>query len=587
MKQFFLTLAGVFAGMMLFFVGLPVLLIVSAIGSAQPSVPGRAVLELDLRQGLTDQTPANPFAALGGAVSVMDVVEALDRAEEDSQIKGLFVRLPEGGMTPAAADELRHAFRRFRAAGKPIVAHSQGVMASGAAVSTYMLGASSGDLWMQSNATLEAVGLATEEIFLGRAFDRYGVNAQFEQREEFKNAVNAFTQSDYTPAHREATLSWMNAIYEAAVGKAAQERRRTPDQLRATLEQGPYPAERARQLGLIDHVGEMEQARDAILERAGRGSRLVDFGEYVRAHVPGGGGSIALVEGEGSIMTGYGTIDLFGSGDGIYSDDVAEQLYRAAEDDDVKAVVFRVSSPGGSPVASEQILAAVRAVRAAGKPVVVSMGAYGASGGYWIASEADEIVAQPTTLTGSIGVYSGKMALGDALARFGVDVRGLAVGGAYADAYDAGEGFDAQDRAVLAQQVDQVYADFITRVARGRDLPPERVREIARGRVWTGAQARELGLVDHLGGYHEAVARAAALANLGDAADVRVKRYERDLGPFGGLFQALGGASTSLRGLMALGAVLSDPEARAALAQIRDAQTSQGRAMVLAGRGVG
>ena len=241
----------------------------------------------------------------------------------------------------------------------------------------------------------------------------------------------------------------------------------------------------------------------------------MDFADYA-SHTPrpGRGAVIAVVGGEGAIVTGHSQASPFGSGSTIYSDDVAEAIYDAIEDDSVRAIVFRVSSPGGSDVASEQILAAVRAAIAAGKPVVVSMGAYAASGGYWISSEASHIVAQPTTLTGSIGVFGGKFVLAEALGRFGIDVRGLSVGGDYADAFDINEPFSETDRAAFAGWMDGIYNEFIARVVRGRDLPEERVREIARGRVWTGAQARQLGLVDELGGFHEAVNRARVLAEI-------------------------------------------------------------------------
>ena len=204
---------------------------------------------------------------------------------------------------------------------------------------------------------------------------------------------------------------------------------------------------------LIDKVGQVEEAETAAKSRAGKGAEIVEFGEYLsqKGERTGSGRSaIAIVGGEGAIVTGRGGAGSFGGGSSIHSDDTAEAIYDAIEDRDVKAIVFRVSSPGGSPEASEQILAAVRAARAAGKPVVVSMGAYAASGGYWVSSQADWIVAQPTTLTGSIGVFGGKFVLADALGRFGVDMRGLTVGGEYADAFSPSQSFTPAQRAAFA-----------------------------------------------------------------------------------------------------------------------------------------
>lgn len=187
------------------------------------------MLELDLRGGLTDQAPSNPFASFGGSgLSVIQVVDTLAQAEKDAHVKVLLVRLPEAGMTPAAADEVRQAIRRFRAAGKPVIAHSQGFQPVGAVVSSYMVGASASELWMQNTASFQATGFSADEVFLGRAFDKYGVRAEFEQRYEYKNAVNIYTQSDFTEPHREAMRAWMTSIYDSALASAARTARPPP-----------------------------------------------------------------------------------------------------------------------------------------------------------------------------------------------------------------------------------------------------------------------------------------------------------------------------------------------------------------------
>ena len=263
MKQFFLTMGGVFAGLLLFFVVLPIILIMMLAGAAssKPEAPRNAVLELDLREGLTDQAPTNPFAAFGGSgLSVVQVVDVLAQAQDDRHVKALLIRLPEGGMTPAAADEVRQAVRRFRASGKPVIAHSQGFMPVGAVISSYMVGASASELWMQNTANFAVTGLSTDSIFLGRAFEKYGVRADFEQRYEYKNAVNEYTQSDFTEPHREAMTAWMTSIYTSAIANIAQDRKTTQPVLRAALEAGPWSAEQALQRKLIDKIGQVEEA---------------------------------------------------------------------------------------------------------------------------------------------------------------------------------------------------------------------------------------------------------------------------------------------------------------------------------------
>lgn len=590
MKQFFLTTLGVFAGLILFLVVVPFVLIVAAISSAssEPLTPSNTVLELDLREGISDQTPTDPFALFGGAgLSTMQVVDALAQAEEDGRIKGLLIRLPEGGMTPAAADEVRQAVNRFKASGKPVIAHAQGFQPVGTAVSSYMVGSAATELWMQNTSNFALAGFSADSLFLGRAFEKYGVEAQFEQRYEYKNAVNEYVESDYTPAHREAMTAWMTSIYDQSLANAARDRKLTPASLKAAIEGGPWSADQARQRRLIDKVGQVEEAEREIKRRAGADAddelmELADYASGKGEREGSGKDAIAIVGGEGAIMTGNGGGGGFGGGSEIRSDEVAEALYKAIDDDAVKAIVFRVSSPGGSPDASEQILAAVRAAKAGGKPVVVSMGDYAASGGYWISSEANWIVAQPTTLTGSIGVFGGKIVLADALGRFGVDLRNLTVGGEYADAFSPAEPFDAADRARFAASIDRTYEEFIARVAAGRKLPAERVREIARGRVWTGAQARQIGLVDQLGGLTEAIAKAKALAEIPADTAVRFKRFPEAQSPFEAIAKMFGVSGEAARVLIGIGGVMSDPQAEALVRRVQAERARASGATVLA-----
>ena len=565
MKQFLTTLAGVFAGLILFFVGLPFLLVVMIAASAKPAPPpARTVLSLDLRRPLTDQEPQNPFAAFGGSrLSVMSVASTLKRAERDAAVKALLIRLPEGGLAPAAADEVRGAIQSFRRSGKPVIAHSQGVYPSAFAAATYMVGASSGALWMQPAASLQVTGTAAEDMFFKRAFDKYGVKADYEKRAEYKTAVNPYLYDDYTPQHRESELSWLGDVYGAELAAAAADRKTDAAALRRALEGGPYQAEDALQRGLVDHLAQVEEAETELKTKAGAGAQLLDLASYKNrrgdASTAAGRPVIGVIEAEGTIQTGASRDQGFGDSGAIYSDDTARAFAQAIRDRSVKAIVFRVSSPGGGDTASEQILAGVRAAKAAGKPVVVSMGTYAASGGYWISSEASEIVAQPTTLTGSIGVYGGKIAIGPALARFGVDTRGLAIGSPYADAFNSREGFTPEQRAAFSGWMDRIYAAFVQRVATGRKLPTARVQEIARGRVWTGAQARALGLVDKLGGFDTAVAEAKRLAGVGGDA-VTLKRFDKP-SPFDSLGRLFGRSEAAVRTLAAAAWLLGDPRA--------------------------
>jgi protease-4 len=588
MKQFVLTVAGVFVGLLLFFIGLPLLAVAMIAGAARPAAaPDVAVIQLDLRGALPDQDPASALAALRThSPSVMSIEQGLRRAEADEKVKALFVRLPEEGISPAAADELRLAFKHFRGSGKKVYVHSQGLYASGMVSSTYMLGASADELWMQPGAPFQVTGLASEEIFFKRFFDKWAVHPDFEQRYQFKTAVNPYLYDDFTPAHRESELSWMGSIYQTTLNAVAADRKMTPDAVKAAVEAGPYTAEEALAKGLVDKVGQVHDAENTALAAAGPGAKMIDLDDY-KASLRGqpdsapGDPVIAVVQAEGPIQTGTGGEDLFGSTANIFSDDVSNALYKAAKDKSVKAIVFRVSSPGGGDTASEQILGAVRAAKAAGKPVVVSMGTYGASGGYWISSQASAIVAEPTTLTGSIGVYGGKFAVGEALGRFGVDIRQIGIGGDFASAYGIGKAMDAKQKAAFSKSIDDTYGGFIARVADGRHMPFDKVRDIAKGRVWTGAQAKDLGLVDELGGFYEAVDKAKALSGLSGQA-VRLKRITGGTSALGAFGKFLGLSEDGVRTLATLGAVMGDPKVQGLMSQANAVRLREQGALVLA-----
>ncbi len=590
MKQFLVTVAGVFSGLLLFFVGLPLLFVMIVASAAKPPpAPQNAVLSLDLRQKLPDQDASNPLAFLSGgpSLSTLSVAAALHRAAHDPDVKALLIRLPEGGMPPAEADELRIELKGFVKSGKPVIAHSQGLYASGVSTATYMLGAASGDFWMQPGASLQSTGVSSEDTFLKRFFDKYGLKADYQQRYQYKNAVNGYLYDDYTPAHREAELGWMGSIYNSELAAAASDRKMDLKTLTAAIEAGPYVAEDAQAKGLIDHVGEVDAAQSALLAKAGAGAKLVDFQQYRASRKPPpiapNSPVVAYIGAEGDIVTGTGADNGFGGSSNIYSDDLSKAIYDAIHDDQVKAIVLRVSSPGGSDTASEQILAAVQAAKAAHKPVVVSMGTYAASGGYWISSQASEIVAEPTTLTGSIGVFGGKLVIGPALARFGVDQRDLSVGGEFAGAYGSAAEFTPTQRAAVSAWMDRIYNNFVARVAQGRNLPLERVQAIARGRVWTGEQALKLGLVDKIGGFRLAVSEAQRLAGIPADDHVVIKSISPKRSPLDTLFHAVGMGSSSLKTLSIAIEALSDPRTQAALADVdRLRLQAKGGATVLA-----
>jgi protease-4 len=571
LKQFLITVAGVLVGLVLFlFIG-PIVLIMMISASMQPAPqPSQMVLALDLREPMTDQTPSNPFAALGGGQSLLSVVTRIDEARTDDRVKGIYVRANTMGMAPAQAEEIRAALQAFRTSGKFVIAHLQndGVRMS---MPGYMAVADADEVWLQGASEFMPMGLSAEVTFFGRTLQRFHAQAQFETREDYKTAANALTQTGFTPSHRESTESLMNGLYDNMIGAIAADREIPVAEVRAAVQNTPFTGARAVELKLIDRLGRPEEAQAAALARAeNEHADVVDFADY-RPRPHAGGRVIAVVHGEGAIVSGPEEHDLFGDDSLFNSDRIAQALLDAAEDEDVAAIIFRVSSPGGSVVASDQILAALRTARERGKKVVVSMGDVAASGGYYVSAEADEIIASPSTITGSIGVVGGKLILGPAFDHYlSTNTETITVGSPMVEMFTTERGFNQAERAAFAGFIDRAYQDFIGLVAEGRDLSREQVREAAQGRVWTGAQALERRLVDRLGGFQVAVARARELAGIEADARVQLRYFPAQDNPFDSLGKVFGVSSEAAEGLMRLNAVLSDPRTQRAMAALRE-----------------
>jgi protease IV len=417
------------------------------------------------------------------------------------------------------------------------------------------------------------MGLSAEVTFLANTLQRYHLQAQFETREDYKTAAHTLTQSGFTPQHREQITTLMGALYNNMLGTIAADREIPVDQVRTAVEATPFTAQRARELRLVDQLGRPEEAQRAALARV-ENSEIVEFSDYApRAH--SGGRVIAVVQGEGAIVSGPEEHDIFSDESAMNSDRIAEALLDASDDEDVAAIVFRVSSPGGSVVASDQILAALRTAQERGKRVVVSMGDVAASGGYYVAAYADEIIASPSTITGSIGVLGGKLIIGPAMDHYlSSNTETITVGSPMVEMFTTERGFNQAERAAFAGFIDRAYTGFLGLVAEGREMNVDQVRAIAGGRVWTGRQASEIGLVDHLGGFQVAIQRARALAGIEEDARVQLRFYPAVENPFEAFGKLFGASSESVEALVRLNAVLSDPRTQRALAALREEDAS-------------
>ncbi len=539
-------------------------------------LPRQMVLELDLRTPMEDKAVSGPFDFGTEQLSVMDVVLGLDAAARDPRVAGVFMRVGTGGLSVAKAEELRDALKRFHASGKFVVAHSQGFNSGD--LGDYVAAAASDEIWMQPASSFFPAGAASSTLFLKGLLDKINAVPQFAQRYEYKNAVNIFTEKDFTPPHREATTRLLQSWYDSATADMAADRKMDHGALTAFLDNSPTVVTEAKDKGLVNAIGYDDDARKAALGRAGQNAKIVPFGKFAKAKrqmqaiLPGP--KIALIHAAGTIVEGIDNGSSFGGDLVVASDDFARAIRAAAKDPNIKAILLRVSSPGGDALASDQILDALKKAHAAGKPVVVSMGPVAASGGYYISLAADRIVAEPGTVTGSIGAFSGKIAVGKTLELLGIEAREIGIG-KNALFLSAIEPWDAAQMAKLDQQVDMIYDDFTKKVAMGRKLPLATVQQIARGRVWTGADAKERGLVDELGGFWTAVDAAKKLAGIDKSTQVVFVSYPKPKGWLASFSKLFGQSEESVKALQGLSTLLQSAPIKALIMALEEAPSSR------------
>ncbi|GGL34932.1 signal peptide peptidase SppA [Planomonospora parontospora] len=488
------------------------------------------ILELDLSEGLIDRPPADPLSAVLSMrrARLADVLSGLKRARTDDRVKGLVVKIGTHHLGLAMVQELRQAVLRFRAAGKRAVVFAESFGEFGAGTVPYYLASAFDRVYLQPSGDVGLTGIALEQRFVRGALEKLGVEYQLGQRHEYKTAADMFTREGMTEPHRESVARIAESVTEQVVAGIAEGRRLDPAKVRELVDAGPFIGAEAVEAGLVDGLAYRDEVYDEIRREAGADALLLYVSRYHKGALARklprpGEQTVALVQGSGPIKLGRSGRGPVGGG-AMGSDTVCAALRAARRDDHVRAVVFRVDSPGGSYVASDAVWREVVLTRKAGKPVIVSMGDVAASGGYFVAMAADVIMAQPGTLTGSIGVFGGKPVIGELLGKIGVTSETVREG-ANAAMFSPSHGFsDAQWDRVNAW-LDRIYDDFVGKVAEGRGLTRERAHELARGRVWTGADAHASGLVDELGGLEDALALARKKAGL--AADAPVRPYPR------------------------------------------------------------
>ena len=494
-----------------------------------PAIPDSALLVMRPGGELLEVLPDDVVGqVLGGEAStVRGFVESLQKAKRDPRITGVLL-LPSTLELPfwAKVQELRDAIIDFRQSGKIVVAFLEY-----GGDREYYLASAADRVFLLPTSPLDLTGIASYEIFLRGALDSIGAFPDFLQIGAYKTAANQFTQRELTPAHREMAESLNRDLYEQLVRGIAEARRKSPDEIRALLDEGPFTADAALRAGLIDDLVYRDQLEDrvpALKPPTGDLSR-VEESEY-RLVSPRSVGirpqaRIAVLHASGVIASGTSSYDAV-NGAIVGSDTIVEQIRRIRDDESISAIVLRVDSPGGSAVASDVIWRELMIMRdeQPSRPLIASMSDLAASGGYYISMAADVIVAQPATLTGSIGIFGGKVAIGGTLAKIGVTTATVQ-SGRNASLSSPFEPFTPEQRAKVMEYMDVFYDTFVEKAAMSRRTTPAQIDAVAQGRVWTGRQARERGLVDELGGLDTAVTSAKQRAGIPVDQDVELIVY--------------------------------------------------------------
>lgn len=544
MKSFFkyvlATITGiVISSVILFFIILGVVgMMISSVGSKDTATPSNAVLLIDLDHIVTEKTEPNPFEGLeipgygdSRSIGLNDLLSRIKAAETDKNIKGIYLNVSNVNTGFATMRALREALLEFKSSDKFIVSYSDIMTQKG-----YYINSVADQMYLHPQGVLDFRGLATSVVFFKDALDKLGVDMQILKVGTYKSAVEPFMMNSMSAENEEQVSAYLHSIYDHFLTDIAEADRLSKDSLKNIADgyQVQEPDD-AKRLGMVDDLLYKDEVLAKLKEKLGLAEKkdipVVSILDYSSQASKGaaGGDRVAVLYAYGSIVDGEGTKGQIGG------DNISRELRELREDDRVKAVVMRVNSPGGSALASESIWREVKLTQEV-KPIVVSMGDYAASGGYYIAAAADSIFADPTTLTGSIGVF-GMIPNFQNLFNDKLGIHFDAVKTSkFADMdVDMDRPLSEEEKAIIQSGVDRIYKVFMQRVAAGRKMEIAEVDSIGQGRVWTGAQAVELNLVDRVASLEDAVGAAAQMANL---EEYRISEYPRQKDPFADLLSS-------------------------------------------------
>ena len=557
-----------------FVIGLLVIATVASMGfmlvlylamGKEPTVAARSTLVLKPSGALPEVLPDVVFGN-SEELTVRAYVDLIRKAKSDKRIKGILLK-PGALDSPfwAKIQEVHDALKDFKLSGKFVHAYLED-----AGDREYYLATAADKIYLLPSATLQVSGLATYEIFLRGTFDWIGTYPDFIHIGDYKTAINTYLEKSFTPAHKEMSESLNTDQFNQLVQGIADGRKKSESEVRALIDQGPFQPEDALRLGLVDELAYDDELDDVQPDLAN--THFVEAADYLQVSWAAAGvtrrSKVAVINAVGVIASGRSGFDPV-NGAVVGSDSLIEYIRDARADRSIKAIVLRIDSPGGSSTASDVIWRELQISQESGRPIIVSMSDLAASGGYYIALGGDAIVAQPGTLTGSIGVYSGKFVTSGSLEKLGANIEATSQG-KHAEMYSPDRRFTPEERKKIEDSMQAFYDEFVEKAAAARHMTPEKIDEIAQGRVWTGQQAKANGLVDQLGGLYTAIGLAKQRAKIPADEDVELVVYPARRSFFEVLsdeFQAPAGRAQSAQASEALLTLLG-PHDRIALAAL-------------------
>lgn len=527
MRRFIVGFLATIGTLVLLAIVAGVVFVASSPFAAKP-LPQQMVLSLDLRSLPPETTSTGLLngGLFGSSRDIVEIVQLLWQAADDPRVTGLYVEIgdEDGGL--ARVQELRQAIAHFRGKGKFAIGFAESLGSGGSHVADYYLAAALEQIWLQPSGGFGVTGIAVETPFIKGGLDKLGVKVEGGKRYEYKAAPDTFFETSYTKPARENLQQLIDSLFGQFVADVARDRKMEAAQLRRLIDNAPLESEQARRDGLVDKIGYRADALEEVYQRANGKRDLVTLAEYAgdEARPKPRGEVIALVRASGAIMSGGRDGGPLEDEAGANAEDVVDALETASQAKEVRAIVLRIDSPGGTYPAADAIADAVGRARAAGKPVIVSMGDVAASGGYLAAVRGDVIVAQPTTITASIGVFSIWPMAQELLTSLGVNVERVSVG-RNAGMHSTFQPPSPAQRAAVNRELDVIYTAFTARVAESRNLDANRIDAAARGRVFSGIDAKQAGLVDELGGLQLALNIAKAKAGIDETRTIEIRRY--------------------------------------------------------------